>query len=140
GLLSTTAWQHVAVTYDRTSGTTKLYLNGAVVASANWGNFVPNTTSDLYLGYRPGAETYSGLMDEPALYNRALTVDEIFAINAAGPAGKTATPYFTSPSQLPDAVLATAYSQQLSATLGTAPLTYSLGTSALPPGLSLSTA
>ena len=142
GLLSTTAWQHVAVTYDRTSGTTRLFLNGRVVASANHGNFVPNTTSDLYLGYRPAptANTYSGLMDEPALYNRALTVDEIFAIHAGGPAGKKATPYFTSPSQLPEAVLAAAYSQQLAATLGTAPLTYAPGSNPLPPGLSLSPA
>ncbi len=138
GLLSTTAWQHVAVTYDRTSGVGKLFLNGAVVATANWGSFVPNTTSDLYLGSRPGGNSYSGLMDEPALYNRALTVDEIFAINAGGPAGKTAAPYFTSPSQLPEAALGNSYSQQLVATLGAAPLTYSLGTSALPPGLSLS--
>jgi hypothetical protein len=141
GLISTTAWQHVAVTYDRTAGIGRLFLNGVVVATAGWGSFVPNTTSDLYLGYRPGGNSFSGLMDEPALYNRALTADEIFAIHAAGPAGKDATPYFTSPSQLPDAALATVYSQQLAAALGTAPLTYAPGpSSALPPGLSLSEA
>ncbi|HJT81552.1 MAG TPA: LamG-like jellyroll fold domain-containing protein, partial [Chthoniobacterales bacterium] len=140
GLLTTTTWQHVAVTYDRTLGSAKLFLNGVAVASANFGNFIPNTASDLYLGSRPGGASYSGLMDEPALYNRALTADEIFAIHAAGPAGKNATPYFTSPSQLPEAVLAAAYSQQLSATFGTAPLTYALAANALPPGLSLSPA
>ncbi len=139
GLISTTAWQHVAVTYDRTAGIGRLFHNGVVVASAGWGSFVPNTTSDLYLGYRPGGNSFSGLMDEPALYNRALTADEIFAIHARGPAGKNAAPYFTSPSQLPDAALATVYSQQLAAALGTAPLTYAPGaSSALPPGLSLS--
>ena len=143
GIVVANVWQHVAVTYDRAAGTTKLFRNGVVVATTTPGNFIPQTTLNFYLGHRPGTSiaTYSGQMDEPALYNRALTVEEIYAINAAGPAGKDSTPYFTSPSQLPDGILATAYSQQLNAALGTAPLTYAAGGSgALPPGLSLSSA
>ncbi len=142
GLVTPNVWQHVAVTYDRATGTTRLYRNGVVVASANLGNFIPQTTTNFYLGHRPGTTTssFSGQMDEPALYSRALTTDEIFALHAGGPAGKDTTPYVTSPSQLPDAILDYAYSQQLSATLGTPPLTYSVGFGTLPPGLSLSSA
>jgi len=40
-------------------------------------------------------------------------------------------PYFTSSLQLPDGVLATNYSYQVTA-LGTNPITYSLGSGALP--------
>lgn len=140
GLVTANVWQHVALTYDRTTGTTRLFRNGVVVASANLGSFVPQTTTNFYLGYRPAptSVSFSGQMDEPALYNRALTTDEIFALNAAGPAGKSTTPYITSPSQLSDAVVNVAYSQQLTATLGTAPLAYSIGSGALPLGLSLS--
>src|SRR6185436_7671527 len=70
GLLSTSVWQHVAVTYERLSGTARLFFNGAAVATANLGNFVPRTTADLYLGFRPGYISYVGLLDEPAIYNR----------------------------------------------------------------------
>jgi hypothetical protein len=52
GVLNTSNWQHVAVTYDKTSGLGKLYLNGAQVASANLGNFTPQTSYDLYFGGR----------------------------------------------------------------------------------------
>ncbi|WP_035614129.1 LamG-like jellyroll fold domain-containing protein [Haloferula sp. BvORR071] len=140
GLVTPNVWQHVAVTYDRASGTTRLFRNGVVVAAGNLGGFIPQTTTNFYLGHRPGTTTYSfaGQMDEPALYNRALTADEIFSINAGGPAGKDATPYLTSPPQLQDAVINTSYSQQLTSNLGTAPLTYSGGFGALPQGLSLS--
>ena len=37
---------------------------------------------------QPGYGTYAGLLDEVAIYNRALSVDEIAAIYQAGSAGK----------------------------------------------------
>jgi len=55
----------------------------------------PQTTPDLYLGYRPsfvpyGPVSFSGLIDEVALYNRALSATEISRIYNAGAAGKCA--------------------------------------------------
>jgi hypothetical protein len=69
------------LTYDKTSGKATMYCNGAVVAENDLGSFKPLTTYNLYLGRRPPtmgeSGTFSGLMDEICVYNRALTADEI---------------------------------------------------------------
>lgn len=82
-------WQHVAVTYDKASGASNLYLNGAVVAQGNLGSFTPLTTGDLYFGFRPSdGEIFSGQLDEIDLFNRALSGPEINSIFGAGAEGK----------------------------------------------------
>jgi len=91
GLVNTTAFQHVALTYDKASGVGKLYLNGAVVASASLGSFTPLTSYPMYVGQRPSdssVASYGGLMDELSLYGRALSQAEIQAIYDASAAGK----------------------------------------------------
>src|SRR6185503_14085080 len=89
GLVNTNGFQHVALTYDKTSGVTRLYYNGAVVATTNLGSFQAQTSFPLYLGYRPaggGAAgvLYRGQMDEVDVWNRALSPVEIRAIYLAG--------------------------------------------------------
>jgi RecA/RadA recombinase len=92
GLLVTNQFQHVAMTYDQGSGVATLYCNGQVVAQQNFGSFVPLTTYNLYLGRRPapagGTCSFAGLLDEPSIYSRALSSNEIAAIYGAGSAGK----------------------------------------------------
>jgi hypothetical protein len=91
GLVNTTSFQHVALTYDKASGVGKLYLNGAVVASQNLGTFTPQTSFPMYVGQRPSDNSvalYSGLMDELSVYGRALSQTEIQAIYDASAAGK----------------------------------------------------
>src|SRR5215831_13077417 len=46
GLITSSNFQHVAVTYDKTSGIGTLYLNGGVIAQTNLGSFTPYTSSD----------------------------------------------------------------------------------------------
>src|SRR5512133_1392042 len=46
-VLSPHTFQHVAVTYDRTSGLCRLFLNGVVIRESNLGIFVPDTSGDL---------------------------------------------------------------------------------------------
>jgi hypothetical protein len=96
GLINTHAYQHVALTYDKTSGQALLYLDGTVVASENLGSFTPQTSYNLYLGWRPGglaaAYSWAGQMDEVSIYNRVLSAAELQAIVAAGSAGKCVTP------------------------------------------------
>ena len=85
-------YQHVAMTYNHTNGSGALYLNGVVVAQASLGVFTPQTTADLYLGYRPhggvAGTRFAGQMDEISLYSRALSSNEIVSIYLAGTAGK----------------------------------------------------
>jgi hypothetical protein len=79
------AFQFVALTYDKISGVAKIYYNGVMVAQQNLGSLSPQTSYDLYLGKRPQTLTdsilenysYAGLLDEAAIYNRALSAAEI---------------------------------------------------------------
>ena len=107
-LLSTSSFNHVAVTYDKSSGTAALYLNGTNVASQNLGVFTPLTTYNLVLGSRPSSYYFNGLMDEMSLYSMALSADQIQAIYDAGNGGKCALqPRDCGPAPEPDCVSGT---------------------------------
>jgi concanavalin A-like lectin/glucanase superfamily protein len=95
-------WQHVAVTADIATNQVRLYLNGRPVATSVVGGS-PNLSgrfadvSHLFIGQRQGSDTpegeggaarFNGLVDEVAVYNRALSADEIQAIFIVGPRGK----------------------------------------------------
>jgi hypothetical protein len=88
GVLVSGSFQHIAFTYDKVSGLGKIYLNGIVVAQRKlWGQI--GAKGDLSISYRNTIQgswdsnrSYSGLMDEIALYNRALSSSEIQAICA----------------------------------------------------------
>jgi hypothetical protein len=100
GLLSTNSFQHVALTYDKTSGLAVIYLNGTPVVSTNMGSFSPQTGGPLYIGKLPRQPVdpdicYVGLMDELGVYNRALSQGEIQSINNAGSDGKCPIPIIT---------------------------------------------
>ena len=81
-------WQHVAMTYDKTTGVLTLYRNGVVAAHGNVGIWTPSTAFDLYFGKRSAGVfapiPYQGLLDEISLYNRDLSAAEIQADYEAG--------------------------------------------------------
>ena len=70
------------MTYDKTSGVAKIYCNGQAVAVQNMGMFTPQTSFNLYLGNCPDSQNvaFAGLLDEAAIYNRALSTSEIQAL------------------------------------------------------------
>ncbi len=80
-------WYHVAVTYSKSNGIAALYVNADQVASQNLGVFTPKTWTSLNIGRRtvagngniPPGYSFNGLLDEVALYNRALSASEIRA-------------------------------------------------------------
>ena len=92
GVLIANAWQHIAITYDKTSGVGTIYRNGAKVAEQNLGTFTPQTSRDLYFGYRPAGvlaeRRFLGALDEADLFDRALSQTEIIGILMAGSGGK----------------------------------------------------
>jgi hypothetical protein len=84
-------WTHVAGVYDGAS--VRLYLNGVLQNSTPWTQGIFPGSVPLSIGSAlVSGSFFGGLIDEPSLYNRALTAAEIQAIYNAGSAGKCATP------------------------------------------------
>ena len=87
----TNVWYHVAWTYDRS--TMKLYLNGLPVATNVIGpQSIAVSSTDLRISGADNHVYFNGLIDEPSVYNRALSDSEIAAIYNAGSAGKCRLP------------------------------------------------
>jgi hypothetical protein len=99
-IVVTNEFQHVALTYDRASGVAALYLNGSNVLQQTMGSFIPQTSYNFYIGKRPSdgpsdgtyGSFFGGIIDEPSVYSRALSSNEIAAIFNAGSEGKCVTP------------------------------------------------
>jgi hypothetical protein len=84
-------WYHVAMTYDSASSNVILYVNG--VPDGGFAATGPMLTSNepVFIGGTPNPcypYYFQGLIDEPTIYNRALSDTEISAIYSAGCAGK----------------------------------------------------
>jgi hypothetical protein len=74
---------HVVATYDGV--TQRLYLNGALVASAALSGGVSATSNGLRIGSWDGAgELFNGVVDDVAVYNKALTAQQVANHNNAG--------------------------------------------------------
>lgn len=96
-VITQNAWNHVALTYSKVTGTATLYVNGVAVATQNLGIFTPKTSTALHIGHRPPSSfgvtpppgfTFNGLIDEVKIYNRALTDCEV-AVNALQPCNQS---------------------------------------------------
>jgi hypothetical protein len=74
----TTDWTHIAMTYDVDSGV-ELYFNGTEKAGeGDKPPVVDEIDGSIMVGARhPGQEFFAGIIDEVALYNRILSLDEI---------------------------------------------------------------
>ncbi|HWX21951.1 MAG TPA: LamG-like jellyroll fold domain-containing protein, partial [Candidatus Binatia bacterium] len=138
-------WYHVAYTFDSATRQQVLYLNNTDVASGLADRNIAYDSNPLLLGGDTdnGTRTFflKGRIDEAALYNRALTAQEIAGIYYASAAGKTTSgPYFTTLPTLPDAIVNQPYSQSIVSTRGTPTVLYSLKSGSLPPGLTFNSA
>jgi hypothetical protein len=88
-------WTHLAGTYDGSS--LKLYINGVLHRSIPYTSGIFPGLSDIGIGgvvgmYREGGAIapFDGLIDEPAVYSKALTAAQIHDIFTAGAKGKCA--------------------------------------------------
>ena len=90
GVIPLNTWSHVAMTFDPSTGQYALYVNGAQVAAASSPGDNLATTRNVSIGREESflSRYFTGLIDELAIYNRALSSAEIQAIYNAGSAGK----------------------------------------------------
>ena len=84
-LVAQKQWTHLAGTYDGTLAT--LFVDGVEVGSVSISGTFPIDTTPVILGGNGNAaavtERFPGIIDEVALYNRALSPDEIGLLAAA---------------------------------------------------------
>lgn len=91
--LQPNVFHHVALTFDKASGLTQLYLDGVPTGKPRtFSGVTPQTSYDLYLGRRPGGGSpvtqFSGALDEVSIYDRALSQSDIEATARAAYLGK----------------------------------------------------
>ena len=87
--LVSNVWTHVAVTYDRTTGQGRIFINGALRTTASLGIYQPRTSYNLYFGNLPSDTAFfKGSLDEVSIYNRPLDAQEVYEIFNAGAVGK----------------------------------------------------
>ena len=80
-------WKFVGASYDRSSGEAKLWVNGAVVQTLNIGAGLELATQDsIRMGVRAGWY-FKGRIAQMRIYNRALTQEQIQAIQKLVVAG-----------------------------------------------------
>ena len=135
-------WYHVAFTFDDLTKRQSLYINGARVATGLSNRSIGYDNHPVLVGgdIDNGTPSYllNGRIDEAAIYNRALTPDEVTAIYIAGAAGKTSTgPYINTPPLLPSAFMGATYTQTVAAFGGTAPIALAVTSGVLPAGLTM---
>lgn len=73
-------WHHLAVTYDRPTGTARVYLNGVLRSEQNIGVFTPHTRGDLTIGMRHSQTDarFLGLLDEIRVYKGAISSNDVY--------------------------------------------------------------
>ncbi|MBC8097669.1 MAG: LamG domain-containing protein, partial [Akkermansiaceae bacterium] len=104
-VVSPEQWHHIAGTYD--GSRLQLYVDGQAwgnpmahtgnISAMSPGGFVAIGSEDGRVNDRTcvGTRYFKGLIDEPAIYNRALSAAEIQSIYNAGSAGKCREPVST---------------------------------------------
>ena len=71
-------WYHIVIAYDGTLF--KLYVNGVERSASPYPDFVQNSDSPLVLGWGyPSGDPFDGAIDDVALYNKPLTLDQVQA-------------------------------------------------------------
>lgn len=75
---STTKYNHVVMTYNKTTGTTRHYLDGVLQATPTPApTFTPSTDLPVVIGFGAPNNYFAGLVDDVAIYNAALTDEEV---------------------------------------------------------------
>lgn len=95
GLITAGQWYHLAATWDGSTSSqdnVKLYRNGSLIQSWTKNSALASTTQSLTIGSHKGLNNTNGLIDEVAIYNRALSAEEIRRVTSSAPNAFSLTP------------------------------------------------
>ncbi len=82
-------WHHVAITYDSTSDTMEGYVDGIPDTSTTVADLaLPPGMPNVSIGAHGGWDALDGMIDDLAVYDRALSANEIAVLSSMGCAGK----------------------------------------------------
>jgi len=84
------AWTHVAMTYD--GAFLRLFVNGLLDSSIAATGKIGGSAQPVLIGRQPSGYNFVGRIDEPSIYGRALSAQEIQGIYSYGTGGKCASP------------------------------------------------
>ena len=77
GTITTGQWSYVVGTYG--GATLRLYINGVLTSSLAYSAPIVNSAQPLLIGVAPGGYYWKGSLDEVAVYDKALSPDQIQA-------------------------------------------------------------
>jgi hypothetical protein len=86
----TNGWHHVAVTSDVSQA--RFFIDGVLDVERAYGPTYLSAGGAYTIGSRGASQFFKGLLDEVAIYNRALSADEIATIYSAGSLGLCKNP------------------------------------------------
>jgi uncharacterized repeat protein (TIGR02543 family) len=90
GVINT--WHHVAESYDATTKTLRIYINGVALSPINVGTDTFVTATSLRVGCaRAASRFFNGSIDEVAIWNRSLSAAETSGLYQLGTNGETLT-------------------------------------------------
>ncbi len=113
GSVSVNNWMHFCITYDDSYQILSYFLDGALISAININFDIQNNSQPLRIGANNLNNTmvdlFSGILDDIAIYNRALTQEEITALytgtssnnNGGGGGGTVGTPAASVPAGIP---------------------------------------
>lgn len=79
---TTDTWYHVVVTYDKSN--VKLYVNGSLFSTVAKTTAIPETDVDTYIGTDSGGNYSAMTVDQPFIFGRAISLEEIQEKYASG--------------------------------------------------------
>ncbi|RLI97719.1 MAG: hypothetical protein DRO99_02580, partial [Candidatus Aenigmatarchaeota archaeon] len=87
---ASSGWTHVVMTYDKDAGSDqqKLYINGALAAQGTLSDPINMNSDNLTIG-----KNFTGILDEVAIWNRALSASEVSSLYKMGHAKLNMTEY-----------------------------------------------
>jgi len=80
--ITDTNWHHVVAT--KNGATTIVYYDGAVMAGSGSNQTLTDSGAASTIGRDSGSDYFNGTIDEPAIWNRALSAAEVATLYAAG--------------------------------------------------------